>query len=68
MYEKVSDALGLPGECILIETRSFADIKAEILEIINSFPEEGKMEDIPEGNTKQRLRELFTAIGFNVQF
>jgi hypothetical protein len=67
-YEYLNDALGVPGEVIMVQTMSRKDIIAEAKAIVDDFAKYGKLGNVPEGAKKQRLRELFTALGLKVAF
>jgi hypothetical protein len=67
MYERAADALGVPGEVLVIERKDKREIIKEVRDIMDKYPGQ-KLDDIPEGNEKERLRDLFRALGFEVAF
>jgi hypothetical protein len=69
-YVEIKDALGVSGEVLSVELTDRNKIILEVREIISRNEVQGykKLDDIPEGAEKQRLRDLLRALGLEVKF
>ena len=67
---EIKDELEVPGEVTIYKSLKVVEVANEIKEIITKYQNQGKqtLNDIPEGEEKQHLRNLFTALGQRVAF
>ena len=72
MKQIVGEYLEVPGEVVMIrnEIMTVPQIKKEINKILDKHKRcrIKKLEDIPEGSDKRRIRELLRALGFEIKF
>lgn len=70
MKEDLSVTLGVSGFVICHEIKSVKEITAEIRQIIDYYEAQGiyKLGEIPEGQDKEKLRELFKLLDMDVSF
>ncbi|MCH7761620.1 hypothetical protein IIA15_09540 [candidate division TA06 bacterium] len=72
MKRELRDELEVPGHVVAFQTKTKAEMIKEVREILDSMEatmgKNPKLRDIPEGDQKQRLRDLMKALGMNVRF
>lgn len=70
MKQEIRDYLGVEGDVILWESLYVPELCRRARKIIDFWESEGvnTLGDIPEGESKQQLRELFSALGQDVRF
>lgn len=72
MKQTVGEYLEVPGEVVMIRNESMTvpQINKEINKILAKYEHRSinRLDDVPEGKDKKRLRVLFKALGFEVKF
>jgi hypothetical protein len=67
---ELKDELEVHGHVVMIESIPKSDTLKEIGDIMNEWEAKGysKPNDVPEGEKKERFRQLMKSIGFKVNF